>query len=299
VESELPAYLLGFSLAIWASALLIDWHWSYPVAVVGTTWVALAAANLLAPEPMSARDLAVTAFYVASASVISLVGHALRYRSSRAEFLARDEAEREREQNRALLVQLDHLSRHDPLTGLANRRLFDDTLAREIARAEREGLELALVLLDIDHFKVLNDTLGHQAGDQVLRVVASALAAQVRAGDLAARYGGEEFALVLPGLSLDDVLAVAEGLRRTVHHATRSQDCPKSVTLSAGAAVYPRHGVIGEELVRLADVALYAAKAAGRNRTALVGSSGVHDPTPGPGREGTCACGLRTGAGEV
>jgi diguanylate cyclase (GGDEF)-like protein len=206
--------------------------------------------------------------------MISLVGQWLRYRTSRREFNARIEAERaradaerEREQNLALLDRLDHLSQHDPLTELANRRRFDQALAREVARADQEGSALALVLLDIDHFKALNDTLGHQAGDGVLRVVASALAARVRAEDLPARYGGEEFALILPGVRAEDVVPLVDQLRHTVHEATHADGCPMAVTVSAGAAVYPRHAQNSDDLVRVADVALYAAKAAGRDRT--------------------------------
>lgn len=269
VDHALPAYLLGFTLTIYGCVLLIEWFWTYTVAVVGLSWLALAVADVTAPEPLSAIETVTCASYVATSSMISLVGQWLHYRTSCREFAARAEAECEREQNLELLRRLDHLSRHDPLTDLPNRRLFDDALTCELAGADRDGSSLALVLLDIDHFKQLNDTYGHQAGDRVLQVVGSTLAARVRAGDLPARYGGEEFAVVLPGMSADDVLAMVETLRRSLHEATHGADDRLGVTLSAGVAVYPQHARTGDDLVRAADLALYAAKDGGRDQTRL------------------------------
>ena len=157
----------------------------------------------------------------------------------------------------------------DSLTGLANRWTFDEELALEWRRAERVGDPLALILLDIDNFKTVNDTQGHQAGDEVLRKVGEVLAASVRQIDLAARYGGEEFAVVVPETDLDGALDLAERLRKALEseEIELQNGTRLSVTASFGAAV---KGDLpgGEKLVAAADKALYEAKRAGKNRVA-------------------------------
>ena len=153
--------------------------------------------------------------------------------------------------------------------GLANRWTFDEELALEWRRAERVGDPLALILLDIDNFKTVNDTQGHQAGDEVLRKVGEVLAASVRQIDLAARYGGEEFAVVVPETDLDGALDLAERLRKALEseEIELQNGTRLSVTASFGAAV---KGDLpgGEKLVAAADKALYEAKRAGKNRVA-------------------------------
>jgi len=169
--------------------------------------------------------------------------------------------------NRSLKV----LAESDGLTGLANRRLFEDTLARELARARRSGAPFALILGDVDFFKKYNDRYGHVAGDDCLRKVAAAIALGARRpGDLAARYGGEEFAVILPDTGLEGAMTVAEAIRTAVadlqlEHA----DGPAGqVSLSLGVAT----GLAGTEpdsaWVGAADRLLYEAKAGGRNRAA-------------------------------
>jgi diguanylate cyclase (GGDEF)-like protein len=157
----------------------------------------------------------------------------------------------------------------DSLTGLANRWTFDEELALEWRRAERIGDPLGLILLDIDNFKSVNDTYGHQAGDEILRRVGQVLAESVRHADLAARYGGEEFGVVLPETDLDGAIELAERLRLALEaEAVELADGTRlSVTASFGAAV---KGDLpgGEELVAAADEALYEAKRTGKNRVA-------------------------------
>ena len=157
----------------------------------------------------------------------------------------------------------------DSLTGLANRWTFDEELALEWRRAERVGDPLALILLDIDNFKTINDTHGHQAGDEVLRQVGEVLAASVRQVDLAARYGGEEFAVIVPETDFDGALDLAERLRKDLE--SREIELPNgtrlSVTASFGAAVKGDLAA-GEKLVAEADKALYDAKRSGKNRVA-------------------------------
>jgi diguanylate cyclase (GGDEF)-like protein len=166
---------------------------------------------------------------------------------------------------------LETLSLRDGLTGIANRRRFDDSLGRAWRQALRNAIPLSLVMADIDHFKAYNDTYGHMAGDECLRAVAHTLAdALKRPGDLAARYGGEEFAMVLEDTTLAGAVHLAEGMRRAVevlglaHQGTGVSDVV-TVTLGVATAI-PRPGQLPETLIGMADRKLYEAKVAGRNR---------------------------------
>jgi diguanylate cyclase (GGDEF)-like protein len=167
--------------------------------------------------------------------------------------------------------RLAHLSREDALTGLANRRRLDEALDEEWRRAARLELPLALLLLDVDHFKAYNDHLGHPAGDACLAAIArSVAAANTRAGEVVARYGGEEFAVLIPGVALDAALSSAENVRTRVLELAMphpESDASRLVTVSVGAAsLQPgRDAASPAELVADADRALYAAKTAGRN----------------------------------
>jgi diguanylate cyclase (GGDEF)-like protein len=158
---------------------------------------------------------------------------------------------------------LEQLAATDPLTGLANRRGCEKSIAGEISRAERERKPLSCIMLDIDRFKLVNDTLGHQAGDQVLRELSAMLRQSVRAYDIVARWGGEEFLLVLPGADLEAARLLAERIRVGVQKLPTS--VPGSVTISAGAAEFDTDYDF-EATLRTADRRMYEAKAAGRNR---------------------------------
>ncbi len=156
-----------------------------------------------------------------------------------------------------LLGQLEHLARTDGLTGLPNRRHWEQQLPRELARAWRDGQRVCVAMLDLDYFKDYNDRRGHQAGDQLLRDAAVAWRVALRPYDILARYGGEEFAVILPGCDLKDAMRLVERLRAGT---------PQGESCSAGIAEWD-----GEErpetLVGRSDAALYRAKRAGRNRT--------------------------------
>ncbi len=166
-----------------------------------------------------------------------------------------------------LRQQLHEQANRDPLTGLYNRRYLDSTLEREIARCKREGHPLSLIMIDIDHFKKINDTYGHLAGDEILISLGKILGGMARAGDVACRYGGEEFLVIMPNMSLDACLERAEELRVTFGHMVVAfGDFRLQVTLSIGIAVYPGHGISADELISCADRALYQAKHKGRNR---------------------------------
>lgn len=176
--------------------------------------------------------------------------------------------------NQELLEQLEEAHRQlreqavcDPLTGLFNRRYLEETLDRELARARRHDFPVGMLLLDIDHFKLLNDQHGHQAGDQVLRELGKSLAACCREEDIACRYGGEEFLVLLPGIPMDLLLQRAEQIRKNVSFLRIPWEGEVlQITVSLGAAEFPRDADTGHELVRSADTALYQAKKTGRNR---------------------------------
>jgi diguanylate cyclase (GGDEF)-like protein/PAS domain S-box-containing protein len=154
----------------------------------------------------------------------------------------------------------------DPLTNLFNRRYLDETLDRELARAAREHYPVCVIMLDIDHFKKVNDTYGHEAGDHVLKALADTLVSRNRRGDFACRFGGEEFVVVMPNIAVEVAYQRAEELRKSLN----SLQIPYgqvwlNTTISIGIACYPSNGEERESLLRAADRALYAAKRAGRN----------------------------------
>lgn len=175
--------------------------------------------------------------------------------------------------NYRLRETLRSQSIRDPLTGLFNRRFLEEALAVEFARAVRNGTPVALIMIDIDHFKRFNTEYGHDGGDTLLRAVGRLLAESVRKGDIACRYGGEEFTLILPGADLAVALNRAEKAREAaaaldVRHAGERLG---RITLSAGIAVYPADGDSAESVLRNADLALMRAKELGRNRIESAG----------------------------
>ena len=157
------------------------------------------------------------------------------------------------------------LGRRDALTGLSNRRTFDEHLDSMLAQERKTGQAFALVIFDIDHFKSINDTQGHPEGDRVLRDVARIAARQLRAGEQIFRIGGEEFGIVIPGDGKTGV-RVAERVRAAVQDEPRE---PRLPTLSAGVASFPHDATTREALFQAADLALYAAKQGGRNAVSL------------------------------
>lgn len=162
--------------------------------------------------------------------------------------------------------ELDRLSREDPLTGLANRREFDQRLDDEIRRAQRQGTPLAVAMLDLDRFKNVNDRFGHALGDAVLREVGDLIRRECRAIDIIGRYGGEEFALALPGTDLHAGATLCERIRVAFERCDWQQLHPDlAVTVSAGVSVWSP-GADAQTLLAAADANLYEAKRSGRNR---------------------------------
>ena len=172
--------------------------------------------------------------------------------------------------------QLVHLAHHDFLTGLPNRLLAMDRLDQAIARARRNQSRIAVMMIDLDHFKHVNDTLGHSAGDEMLRVVASRLKSSLRDIDTVARLGGDEFLVILEEIELDsDVIAVAAKLLRHLGEPLMLAGCEVRSCASLGIGMFPSHAEDRDSLVRAADVAMYTAKKAGRNRLAFSASKSM------------------------
>ncbi|MDO9085240.1 MAG: GGDEF domain-containing protein [Anaerolineaceae bacterium] len=168
-------------------------------------------------------------------------------------------------------AQLRELSVRDALTGLFNRRYLEETLEREIHRVERKGLSLGIIMLDLDHFKRINDTYGHPAGDVALQALGSLLKANIRVSDIACRYGGEEFVLILPEASLEVTRQRAERLCLNVKKLNVSYNelLLEPITLSLGVAAFPEHGSTYMSLLSAVDAAMYHAKNEGRDRVVV------------------------------
>ncbi len=221
--------------------------------------------------------IGVVGLFTLETLLIGLLLHIARGRRAALATLAEERAtleQRVAERTRELEganAELARLSLTDALTGLANRRRLDETLDVEFARLRRSGAPLSLIFLDIDHFKLFNDTYGHVAGDDCLRRIGALIESLVnRAPDLAARYGGEEFAIVLPETDMSGAAMLAEQIRAGIEHLTIphcTSNVADRVTASLGVVtVTPSAGSQAAEVLRLADAQLYQAKAQGRNR---------------------------------
>jgi diguanylate cyclase (GGDEF)-like protein/PAS domain S-box-containing protein len=176
-------------------------------------------------------------------------------------------------ENERLRLQLQEQAIRDPLTGVYNRRYFAEALENETARAFREQTPFSIIILDVDHFKKINDTYGHKCGDLILRSLAKFLQENTRRSDIVCRFGGEEFVILMPDAASDSAYERAE-LFRSQFAAMVNEYEGKQVTcsFSAGVASFPMHSNSGETLLNMADLALYQSKAQGRNRSTIYSS---------------------------
>jgi diguanylate cyclase (GGDEF)-like protein len=229
--------------------------------------------------PFDEQELRVGVLFAQLAALA--LDHAQLYEAALAELEERRRVEQAlRESNAQLTLQLAKVESlqaalreqavRDQLTGVYNRRYLIETLQGELARAQRQGYQVSLVLIDIDHFKRFNDTYGHSAGDQVLRAVGAQLAQQTRAEDVVCRYGGEEFVVALHNTAPEVAFERAEQLRLAIGDLRVPYEQHElHVTISAGVAAFPGHGATFEQVIHAADQALYAAKAAGRDQVQM------------------------------
>ena len=170
-----------------------------------------------------------------------------------------------------LQEQLRERAIRDPLTNLFNRRNLEETLDQELAKADRKAYPVSLIMMDIDHFKCINDTYGHKAGDQALQSLADFIRSRIRSSDSACRFGGDEFVIVMPETSVRSAYDRAEDFRRGVQSLQLADiGMPGNLTVSIGIATYPDHGATKEDLLRAADQAMYLAKSRGCNRVVVV-----------------------------
>ena len=268
--------LMYVAVSILLSGILLSARVTAGIAAVQIVALAIVLSVVPSTRTINWPSLLVLVLFVASLSIV-------------ANLINQQDVEQIRRQNLQLeesAVLLREQSVRDHLTGLFNRRYLEETLERELRRAERAGSTVAVIMLDIDNFKRFNDVHGHHSGDAVLRAIGAFLRACVRDSDIACRYGGEEFTLILPGASEEIAVARAERLRSEIHSVRTEIDIGTlaELTLSLGVSVFPRDGSTGESLLAASDAALYAAKAAGRNRVFTAASS----PTDAlPPRAGT------------
>lgn len=172
-------------------------------------------------------------------------------------------------QNLRSRASLGDLALRDALTGAFNRRYLEETLGREVARSLREKSALAVVMMDLDHFKQLNDTMGHATGDVVLKALVKKLTERFRTGDIICRFGGEEFVVIMPGASALVARGKADQVRREIHELSGLVRHQRVISVSMGIAAVPENGVDPRSLIRAADLALYEAKRRGRDQIVI------------------------------
>jgi diguanylate cyclase (GGDEF)-like protein len=259
VESAYAPYALGMSLPVYASSFLLIWPPRFTAGLIALTWASLGVAVATAPHALGAEALATIGFYLATASLIAFVGQLHRQRSAWEQFRSHAELETEQARNRDLVKQLERLSREDALTGLANRRAWDETLEHEFQRASRLDSPLAVVLCDLDRLKEVNDRFGHETGDAALCAVSDLLRERVRATDLVARLGGDEFAVLCPDTDLEDAQRLGADLQLRFADLVPPGDVTE-LSVSLGVASRKPYDLDSTDLVRRADLRLYEAK---------------------------------------
>ena len=262
LDDHHAAYALGMSLALYASGFVLAWRARYTFALAVISLLALAVGWLLSSNPVDASEVATVTFYLATAAAIAIAGQIVRDRAAWREFQIRSELELEQVRSQELVARLDRLSHEDSLTGLANRRAWDEAIARECARLQRatEGGTASVLICDVDQLKVINDTFGHAMGDVVLRGIADVLRERVRGADLVARIGGDEFAVLASDSDEVEAATLANDLRGLIERAQLGGPSAAPLTLSIGVAEWDGADDTSESLMMRADRRLYSAK---------------------------------------
>jgi diguanylate cyclase (GGDEF)-like protein len=276
---RMPGWALQLCLA--AGSLLIEWvvtatHGTSPIYTVFYFWIAIYAFYFFKPSHASAQ---IVFIFISYALVLGLVkdptspaavGWML---TTAALVVAGAMIGVLKHRIDGILADARNSARTDGLTGLRNRRAFEEILTTELGRAERNGGRFSLIIADLDRFKSLNDSYGHQEGDRALQRVSGCLEDSRRLGDIVARIGGEEFAIILPDANEREAYLAAERLRKRVGEACAGE--PGELTISLGMATFPHHGENASALMRAADQALYVAKEIGRNRSVIFNTAAV------------------------
>ncbi len=253
--------LVYVSLSVLLSSILLPLFSTISLAALQITGLAFVLLHSPASKMINIPSFLAYIFFFSGLSIIS---NLLSKRDM-------DEINHQRSQLMRIAAKLKEQSIRDHLTNLFNRRYMEWILVQEILRASERQISIGVIMLDIDHFKKYNDTLGHAAGDKLLIALGKFLLQQVRIVDSICRYGGDEFVIVLPGASYNAVQDIAEKLRINVKKA--HMDYPdltvKPISISQGAVLFPDHGSTKEELLEAADTALYRAKREGRDRVVI------------------------------
>ncbi|WP_448641793.1 diguanylate cyclase [Geodermatophilus sp. URMC 63] len=255
------AYALGLAPALFGAGGVLSGRAQWTLGLSAATWAALVVVALVAANDLPGDEVVTVAVHLATATVIACVMHAVRQKLSVREVRTTVGLHREQDRTRLLLARLERLSEEDPLTGLANRRRWDAELDAACAVSRRSGQPVAVVLVDLDRFKQVNDRHGHAGGDTALRAVADLLRAAVRTGDVVARLGGDELAVLLPGGPEERAIALAEQVRLATLALQLPGFEPGELTVSLGVAAAGGPDAAPAVLTARADGCLYAAKA--------------------------------------
>jgi len=269
LRQSLGIYLLGFTLIMIGGAGLLQWQRSMIVFFFAVSLTSLALFFALASYKWTESTALFLAFHLVSGLSISVTTWMHRYSVGLADFKTRDALIRETRRADDLALEMSRISRIDALTGLANRRLWDEATAQIFAVARRGHMTLAVIMIDIDYFKKINDGFGHAAGDLALKAVAELIARRSRAADVAARLGGDELAILCPAAGLEGAMRFAEDLRLKASALVIDEFPELRLTLSLGVAV-AREGDDNDiaDLMKRADEQLYEAK---KTRNAVSG----------------------------
>ncbi len=249
----------------WSGALL-----AVAMLAVGALLGGIAEGLQVAPDMAWPATLLCMASLLLYLLIVAEAAHARSFQLHTARMRMREgegALQRQLEENRALQAQLREQANRDPMTGLYNRRFLTSTLARDLAWARRENKPLTVVIVDIDHFKRINDTWGHGVGDEVIKAVAAHLSLGTRSSDAVCRHGGEEFLVLMPGMPHEVALRKAELWRAEIGaQSVETEQGAVSVGVSIGVATFPTDATDEDALIAAADRALYAAKRSGRDR---------------------------------